>query len=163
MLCGWLAAPHVLPWWEEDPSPAAVEAKYGPSVDGDDPTELFVVEQDGAPVGFIQRYRLADNPEWVESLKVAGTPDDAAGCDYVIGSPELIGQGLGPQLISQFVADIWVRYPEVPAIVIDVDQLNRRSWRALEKVGFERVFSGDIESEPPDSGPAHVYLLRRPG
>jgi hypothetical protein len=29
---------------------------------GTDLTEAFVVELDGRPVGFIQRYRLADNP-----------------------------------------------------------------------------------------------------
>lgn len=169
LLCRWLAEPHVLLWWEQDPSPEAVEAKYGPSLDGQDPTEHFVVECDGDDVGFIQRYRIARYPEWVEALKVAGTPPDAAGCDYLIGSADLIGRGLGPQVIGTFVAEMWDRYPEVPAVVIDVDARNQRSWRALEKVGFERVYTGMIEDDEPGlvdtgrpDGPAHVYLLPRP-
>lgn len=42
MLSGWLAAPHVHQWSKQDPDPAAVEAKFGPEVDGAEPTELFV-------------------------------------------------------------------------------------------------------------------------
>ncbi len=163
LLGRWLAADHVEPWWQEDPSPAAVEARYGPAVDGREPTDLRIVEVDGEPIGFIQRYRLVDDPDWQESLRVAGTPEDAAGCDYLIGDPGRLGAGLGPRLIDAFVAELWDRYPEVPAVVVDVDPRNRRSWRALEKVGFERVYEGHLESEDPaDCGPTYVYLLRRP-
>ncbi len=163
LLGDWLGRPHVQRWWQEDPSPAGVEARYGPSIDGDDPGEHFVVVRDGRPVGMIQRYRLADEPRWQEALRVAGTPPDAAGVDYLIGDEALIGHGLGPEVIARFVADTWLRYPEVPAVVVDVAQGNRRSWRALEKVGFERVYAGMVESDDPtDDEPAYVYLLARP-
>jgi hypothetical protein len=43
-----------------------------------------------------------------------------------------------------------------------VQQANHRSWRALEKAGYDRVFTGMIESEDPsDSGPSYVYLRSR--
>ena len=34
---------------------------------------------------------------------------------------------------------------------------------ALERLGFERVWEGDLEAEDPaDAGPAVVYVLSRP-
>ncbi len=62
-----------------------------------------------------------------------------------------------------FAADTWRRYPDVLALVVDVDPANRRSWRALERLGFERVWEGDLEAEDPvAAGPAVVYVLARP-
>jgi aminoglycoside 6'-N-acetyltransferase len=162
LLSRWLASPHVATWWREESDAAAVEARYGPVVDGSDRTECFIVEDDGQPIGFIQRYLLADNPDWRRSLSVAGTPDEAAGMDYFIGEVTLMGKGLGPKIIDRFVAETWSRYPDITAIVVDVASPNRRSWRALEKAGFERVWTGELESDhPSDEGPVHIYAAVR--
>jgi aminoglycoside 6'-N-acetyltransferase len=159
----WLAAPHVAPWWQEDASQNAIEARYGPFVDGDEPGEVFIVEWRGEPVGLIQRYRFADEPEWRAVMSVAGTPVDAAGVDYLIGNADLIGHGLGPAVISSFVAETWVSYPDVSAVVANVSAGNRRSWRALEKCGFRRVWTGELNSDDPgDAGINFVYVLCRP-
>jgi aminoglycoside 6'-N-acetyltransferase len=158
-----MAAPHVQTWWREDADPTAIEARYGPAVDGADPTECFIVERHGEPVGFVQRYRLEDNPDWQRSLAVAGTPDDGAGIDYFIGAVTDIGVGLGPEIIGLVVSDCWTRYPDITAVVVSVAAENRRSWRALEKAGFHRVWSGELISEDPsDAGNSHVYLCHRP-
>lgn len=162
-LGGWLLQPHVQRWWHDGASPAEVEARYGPSIDGRDLSEHFVVEIEHRPVGMIQRYRLSDEPEWRAAVAATGTPADGAGIDYLIGEADLIGRGLGPQILAAFVTDTWSRYPEVPAIVVDVSQENRRSWRALEKVGFVRIYTGLIEAgEPDDDEPAFLYSLLRP-
>jgi aminoglycoside 6'-N-acetyltransferase len=150
-------------WWQEGFDTQAIEERYGPVVDGRDPTECFIVQRDGCPFGFIQRYRLIDNPDWMTSLAVAGTPDDAAGIDFFIGVETLIGAGLGPEMIKGFVGATWLRYPQIGAIVVNVSPQNRRSWRALEKAGFERAWSGPLVSDDPsDSGPSHVYVCHRP-
>ncbi len=163
MLAIGLAAPHVDEWWGEDADLGALEARYGPGIDGDDPTECFIVERDGVPFGFVQRYRLADEPGWVESLWPTGAPLDGAGIDYLIADPGQLGRGHGTAMLAEFVGDTWQRYPDVPALVVDVDPANRRSWRALERLGFERVWEGDLEAEDPaDAGPAVVYVLARP-
>ncbi|HEY7948914.1 MAG TPA: GNAT family N-acetyltransferase [Acidimicrobiales bacterium] len=162
LLSQWMAAPHVQPWWREEFDPASVEARYGPSVDGADPTECFVVALDDRPIGFVQRYLLRDNPHWQRALVVTGTPPDGAGIDYLIGAEDLVGRGLGPEIIGRFVDDTWARYGDITAIVVDVAVENRRSWRALEKAGFVRVWSGLLDSDDPsDDGPNHVYLRRR--
>jgi len=162
LLSTWLAAPHVLRWWHQDADLAAVEKEYGPALKGEEPTELFVVELAGEAIGFVQRYRIADYPHWVDALSVAGTPSDAAGIDYLLGREELTGRGVGAEMIVQFSDDTLRRYPDVSAIVVDVDQENRWSWRALEKAGYRRVWSGRLDSDDPsDDGPAHVYVLVR--
>ncbi len=161
LLSRWLAQPHVERWWREDPAPGAVEARYGPSVDGTDPAEVFVVEQDGQPIGMMQRCKLGDEPEWRRVLAVA-YEGEAAGIDYLIGDEALLGRGLGVEMIERFVEDTWSRYPDVPAVVVDVQQDNRRSWRALEKAGFERIWSGTLDSDDPaDEGPSYVYVRYR--
>jgi aminoglycoside 6'-N-acetyltransferase len=163
LLSAWLEAPHVRRWWPEDSDLASLAARYGPVLAGTDPTEVCVIELGGEPIGLIQRYRFADNPDWVAALAAAGTPANAAGIDYLIGRGELTGRGLGSAAIAGFVAETWERYPEVAAVVVDVQVANRRSWRALERVGFRRVWTGTLDSDDPsDAGRNHVYLLARP-
>jgi RimJ/RimL family protein N-acetyltransferase len=163
LLSEWLSTPHVRTWWREESAPETIEARYGPVVDGTDPTECFIVERGGGPIGFIQRYLLGDNPGWQKCLGVAGTPSEGAGIDYFIGTAALIGIGVGPEIIDAFVGDTWTRYPGIEAIVVNVSPDNRRSWRALEKAGFLRVWSGTLASEDPsDEGLSHVYVRHRP-
>jgi aminoglycoside 6'-N-acetyltransferase len=163
LLSRWLAAPHVQRWWRESCDADAVDAAYGPAIDGADPTELLIAELDGRPIGMLQRYRLADNPEYERALEPAGVPSSAAGLDYLIGDPDLTGRGLGPLMIAAGSAGAWSAYPEITAIVVTVHLDNRRSWRALEKAGYRRRWSGVIESgDPSDEGPSHVYVLDRP-
>jgi aminoglycoside 6'-N-acetyltransferase len=162
-LSRWLEAPHVKRWWREVGDVDAVEAAYGPAIDGADPTELLVAELDGRPIGMLQRYRLADNPDYERALEPAGAPRPAAGIDYLIGEPGLTGRGLGPLLIAEGSTGTWAVYPEVVAIVVTVQIDNRSSWRALEKAGYRRTWSGLVESgDPSDDGPSHVYVLDRP-
>jgi aminoglycoside 6'-N-acetyltransferase len=128
-------------------------------VDGDDPTETFIVELDGRAVGFVQRYLLDDYPQWSTALGV----ERAAGIDYLIGVAELTGVGLGPVVVDAFTTSTFERYAEIDHVAVAVQQANRRSWRALEKAGYERVFAGEIDSDDPsDAGPSYTYVRRRP-
>jgi aminoglycoside 6'-N-acetyltransferase len=162
-LGSWLAAPHVERWWREPHDPASLEARYGPAIDGPDQTALFVVLLDGEEIGFAQSYRIAADPEWAAVIAAAGGPIAAAGMDYLLGRPELLGRGLGPRLLVQLAEAALAEYPEVGWVVVDVAQANRRSWRALEKAGFHRTFAGTLSSaDPSDQGPAYLYLLARP-
>ena len=133
-------------WWRESGDADAVEAAYGPAIDGPDPTELLIAELDDQPIGMLQRYRLADNADYERALEPAGTPRPAAGLDYLIGVPELTGRGLGPSIITEGSTGAWTAYAEIVAIVVTVQIENRRSWRALEKAGYRRTWSGLVGS-----------------
>jgi aminoglycoside 6'-N-acetyltransferase len=158
VLAKWLALPHVAPWWPDEPSVDALEATYGPTIDGDDPTEGFMIELEGRPVGFVQRYLLDDYPAWCAALGI----EHAAGIDYLIGVVELTGVGLGPVIVDTFTALTFTRYPDIDRMAVAVQQANHRSWRALEKAGYDRVFEGMIDSDDPsDAGPSYVYVRNR--
>ena len=136
----------------------SVEAKYGPRVGGEGGAQVFIIELDGRPVGMIQRYRLSDHPEWEAAI---GIPD-AAGIDYLLGESDIVGRQIGSTAIRQFVPTVFDAYPDLDVVVAAPQQANVGSWRALEKAGFTRHWSGVLDSdEPEDEGPAHVYVVRR--
>jgi aminoglycoside 6'-N-acetyltransferase len=66
-------------------------------------------------------------------------------------------------VINRFVRETWTRYPDIAAVVVNISEDNRRSWRALEKAGFRRAWSGALVSDDPsDEGINYVYVLNRP-
>jgi len=160
LLRRWLTAPHVAAWWGAPPADGeATAAKYGPLIDGDDPTEMFVVVVDRRPAGVIQRYRIDDEAEWRAALAPAVDASGMAGIDYLIGELDLVGRVVGPAMISTFLASTFERYPDCRAVVVDVDPENRASWRALEKAGFRRIYDGDLFD--PEEGVTARTLVHR--
>jgi aminoglycoside 6'-N-acetyltransferase len=156
----WLGRPHVLKWWEHDPSPEAVEADFGAGVDRTDPVDYFVVWLDERPIGFIQRHVMRHNPHWLAALQVVEAPPDAIGIDYFIGEVDLVGRGIGTALIGAFIEDTRADCPDASMILVDIDPANPASWRALEKNGFEHIWTGelDVEGEEPE-GVIKMYQL----
>jgi len=136
LLAQWLREPHVARWWREPFDLPALEAKYGPCIDGVEPTHLVLIEVDEAPVGFIQWYRWSDYPEHAQKLGVGLA---SAGFDLLIGKPEMIGIGIGPAAISKFVAEIIFIDPAIDAVVSDPEEANVQSLRAFAKAGFRVV------------------------
>jgi aminoglycoside 6'-N-acetyltransferase len=164
-LSGWLSEPEVRRWWREDPAVETLEVRYGPGIDGTDPTEVFVIEVDGVPSGIIQRYRTADDPAWERAISQA-VPDvtrsPTAGVDYLLGRPDVRGRGIGTAVIDAFGAAVFDELPDVTAIVVSVQQDNRASWRALERAGYRRVWAGRLDTaDPSDDGPAYVFVRER--
>lgn len=167
MLSAWLARPHVRRWWHHEPSAEAVERDFGPGVDGIDPTEYLLVLEGERPIGMLQRYRIGDDDDALDTLArtglITGPVADVMGIDYLIGEEGCIGRGLGTEMIRLAVADTWRGFPAAAAIIVDVDQGNRRSWRALERAGFRRVWSGELPSEHTrDDSPVFLYRTWRP-
>ncbi len=159
LLAEWLALPHVRAWWlDPDPTLAAVEEHYGPAVDGADPTRVYLIELDGEPIGLIQCYLHADEPEWDEAVGVPG----AAGIDYLIGPVRHRGRGVGSAAIRAFGALVLDWYPQAAGVVAVPLAANRASCRALEKAGFRHLESREIATDDPsDAGVNAIYLLPR--
>lgn len=162
MLFEWLRQPHVAEWWRDvPPDLVAVEEEYGACIDGEDPTELFVVVYEGRDIGMAQRYLLEDEPAWSRALENSVIIADAAGMDYLIGEPDVVGRGVGTAMATAFAAGIFDWRP-VARIVVNVDQANVASWRMLEKAGIRRSWAGELDSpDPSDDGPQYLYVLRR--
>ena len=163
LLGRWLAEPLVARWWAHDPSAEAVEADFGPVLDGADPTEIELACAQDRPFGLLQRYTFADNPAYVAQLEpVFPPPEGALSIDYLIGEPDVRGGGAGAAMLAAFAAESWAAYPDADAVLVPVAAGNVASWRALEKAGFTRVAEGPLTPDNPVDPPDHVvYRIRR--
>jgi aminoglycoside 6'-N-acetyltransferase len=144
LLREWLSAPHVDAWWHEPLDLASVEAKYGPRVDGAEPTHVFVIEHDGRPIGWIEWYLWSDYPAHALQLGVELT---SAGIDLAIGEAAMTGLGLGPIAISEFLTRVVFENPNVTAVITDPEEGNVRSLRAFEKAGFAMAYTVQLTGE----------------
>lgn len=133
LLTDWLAKPHVVRWWREPLDLAGVEAKYGPRVDGVEPTRMFIIEHEEKSIGWIQWYRWADYPKHAALL---GAAADTAGVDLSLGEEALLGRGIGSVAIGRFIDEHIFADPAIRAVISDPEEQNRRSVRAFEKAGF---------------------------
>lgn len=133
LLQKWLSSPHVAAWWGDPPDIAAVNEKYGPRIDGAQPTHVFVIEYQGRPVGWIQWYLWCDYPE--HSLQLDAEPL-SAGIDLAIGELAMMGLGLGPAAIREFLRQIVFAEKRIESVITDPAEANVRSLRAFEKAGF---------------------------
>ena len=168
LLGRWLAAPHVHRWWHHQTDEAAVERDFGPALRDEEPGEdlMVLLESDGRtrPVGLVQRCRWHDYPEYVDEIAPSvDIPVGATTIDYLIGPVELTGHGLGPRIIAAAVAENWRRYPESTCVIVPVHADNQASWRVLEKAGFRRIGTADLEPDNPADDRRHVvYRYDRP-
>lgn len=135
-LLRWFQAPHAAEWFADQPGDlAALERKFGPRIDGRARTSVEIVEIDGVPCGYAQRYRVRDYPEYA----AAAGDDEAVGVDYIIGAPEFVGRGIGARMIWQYLRDVVLpAFPNAPRVLASPDVRNGRSIRTLEKAGFRR-------------------------
>jgi aminoglycoside 6'-N-acetyltransferase len=134
LLHEWLQGPHVRRWWGERRSYEDVVAHYMPAIEGREPTDHFLVLADGRPVGMVQTYLVSDYPEHAELM---GISDSAtAGVDILVGEEELIGQGLGTEILRRFVSEVVFARRATKSCIADPDVTNVASVRAFEKAGF---------------------------
>lgn len=164
LLRRWLEVPHVKRWWDHDSSPEGVEADFGPSIDGEDPAELFVASSRGRPAGFIQRYRYGDNPGYLDEVsRWTDTPPAALSIDYFIGEPAMLRRGVGAAMIRACTASTWRDYPDAPCIIVPVHATNTASWKVLERAGYRFVAEADMAPDNPVDSRAHrIYRIDRP-
>lgn len=157
LLQDWLARPHVHRFWYHDFSPEGVEKSFGPGTRGEEAGEDLIVSVDGIPTAIVQRSRIEDYPEeFAPMAAIVEVPPESLTIDYLVADPEQTGRGIGTAIIRAIVADTWSAYPLAPAIIVPVVASNVGSWRALEKAGFHRVGTGDLEAENPIDSPLHV-------
>jgi aminoglycoside 6'-N-acetyltransferase len=157
LLCRWLAEPQVARWWNDPATPEAVEAQYGPSVDGVDPTAVYLGVHEGRPFGLVQVYAFADEPESTAELStICAVPPGALGIDYLIGEPAARGRGLGTAMIAAAVARGFADHPAASHVLVPVARGNEASWRALRRAGATWYAEGELTPDNPVDPPDHV-------
>lgn len=142
-------------WWDDRPGkPYPDLSDYRAAIHGQDPTENFVIRADGRPVGFIETYRIDDDPEYAAALDL-GEP--AAGVDVYLGEPDMLHRGNGPELLRVFLREIvFERYGDL--CVIGPSNVNVSAIRAYEKVGFRHFKNVFISGE---RDPEYLMRLRK--
>ncbi|MBS0236490.1 MAG: acetyltransferase [Proteobacteria bacterium] len=147
LLLKWLEASHVKAWWDQDVqwTEALVREKFGDYIEGVKPLHVgdttitkpmyaFVIEVDGAPVGYIQYYDVHDFPR-EDNVSTAELPKSCAGLDLYIGEAQYIGRGIGSQALALFTQRHVLQ--QFNHIFVDPDTANTRAIRAYQKAGFE--------------------------
>lgn len=117
-----LDTPGVVEWW-----PNETHEKVATKVAGNDPGEAvpFVVELDGAAIGFIQYYE-EDDPDYLH-----------AGIDIAMATDHQ-DQGLGTDALRALARHLFEERGH-HRLIIDPAAHNARAIRAYEKVGFKPV------------------------
>jgi hypothetical protein len=113
-------------------------------VDGAEQTHVFLVEQDGWPIGWIQWYLWDDFKSHARQL---GAELNTAGMDLAIGEVKMTGLGLDPIIIREFVRRFILAISNARAVIADPEQSNLRSLRAFDKAGFKMVGVVQLEGE----------------
>jgi aminoglycoside 6'-N-acetyltransferase len=110
LMVDWLNRPHLRRFYQPEPISAdAVAAKYAPRIRGEVPTLSSLALLDGAPLGYLQCYRLDDWPDWAATIGV----EHGVAIDLFIGEPALIGSGLGRRMLAGYVEGVaFVRFPD---------------------------------------------------
>lgn len=151
-LHGWLHQPHVRQWWGEPPTLAAVEAKYLPRIRGESATQSFLILYGNGPIGYIQKYRIRNYPEYAAVIQVG---EQDAGLDLFIGEPDYLGRGVGSEAVRRFLRQVVFADPEVEGCVLGPAVGNLPAIRCYQKAGFRPLKTVQVPGEPEPE-----FLLR---
>jgi len=164
LLCRWLAEPLVARWWAHESTPEAVERDFGPSLDGEDVSALYVGEVAGEPVGLVQvPDRGLSGVRREELAPVCPVPAGALSIDYLVGEPTARGRGIGAGLIAAAVARGFADHPSADDVLVPVALGNVASWRALQRAGATWYGAGEMEPDNPVDPRDHlVHRFTRP-
>lgn len=136
LLVRWRGEPHVLKWFprafaDTDEARQLLRER----LHGESPVRMWLAGLDGRPVGFLQSFPVAADPDLVVRVHDA----EAVCFDFFIGDPALTGRGLGSSMIAEFCRRVLlVQYPAAPRFVALPDARNHRSIAALRAAGFEQ-------------------------
>ena len=152
LLHQWITRPHVAEWWGKPASPAEIQEEYGPLVGGQSTARPYIVQNDGAPIGFIQSYvAMGSGDGWWPDEQDPGV----RGIDQFLAHADQLGRGLGTAMVRAFVQQLFSD-PAVTRIQTDPSPKNRRAIRCYEKAGFHTV----ANVQTPD-GPALLMICDR--
>ena len=138
LMARWLGDERVLAFYEGRDKPFSLERvieNYSPRVLRLEGVTPCIVEQHGAPLGYIQYYPI-DAQTAAEYDLPPG--DSAYGLDLFIGDPSAWNRGLGSRVVS-LMCDYLFDTLSARLLTIDPEAWNVRAIRCYEKCGFHKV------------------------
>lgn len=156
LLYRWLGDADVNRWYSEgEHSLENYRSKFAP----EPTTRKYIIEIEGVPAGYLQAYRLSDEPEYAAQL---GLEHDAVSIDLFLG--ERRGEGWGSVVLR--VALEQVVFGEMSAMYacINPDPENIRAVRSYQKAGFRGDRVVWVQDDAPENtGYERIMLLSRKG
>jgi len=144
-LLGWLCRPHVARWWGDPQQHLEHSAQRAPE------THALIVAA-GTPVGYLC-WQTPPQHE-LEAAGLSDLPEDLVDIDILIGEPEFVGQGVGPQALILLLARLREN-PLVSFVGLGTSVSNVRAIRAYEKAGFRFL----REFQDPEFGPCRYMVV----
>lgn len=155
----WFNLPHVqkfysLRQWTEK----QVLEKFTPYISGNKPVLGFIISINEQAIAYIQQYKISDYP-WPNQNLPQEIIDHAAGIDLFIGNTELIGKGVGKQIISKFLEQkIW---PQFQYCLVDPDIKNIAAIKCYQKLNFNSYIIINSENELNQAIKLNLMILKK--
>lgn len=130
LLKKWLQEPHVKEFWQETDDDDKLKSKFIEELPKRS-VDSFVIYYNHEPIGYIQSYKAdkVGNGWWPNA------DPTTYGIDLFIGEYEMLGKGIGTQVIKNFINKLREN-PNVKSIIIDPEPNNLRMIHICEKLGF---------------------------
>lgn len=152
----WLCNPRVYRWYGGmAPLFAEVAAKYAPRIVADSPIHLYLILHHTAPIGYIQSYMVADDPEYAA---LVGDSRGAAALDVLIGEDARALRGVGAASVRAFLREVIFADPGPSHCSIDPHPENLIAIRAYTRAGFRPLRRLD---PPPPAEPCLLMWIER--
>ena len=135
LLTRWLMEPHVRRFYQREPiTLAEVEAEYGPTIRGEEPSLSHIAASAGAPFGYIQCYANMAYPDYAETIGV----DHGISVDLYVGEPACVGRGFGRAMLAGYLAQVaFAAYPDEDLAYIAHEPDNLAALACSRAVGFK--------------------------
>lgn len=156
LMLEWLDDPEVNRWYQEgDHSLENYRQRFAPEAT----THKFIILIDDHPVGYLQVYRLSDEPEYADQL---GLDHDAVSIDLFIGDKDFRGKGWGSDVLRVALDRIVFGQMRADYACINPDPTNLRAVRSYERTGFRGDRVVWVQDEAPENtGHERIMLLSR--
>src|SRR5699024_9697929 len=151
----WLDDPDVRRWYDEgEHSLENYRQQFAPEATN----HKFIILIDHHPVGYLQAYRVSDEPDYAAQL---GLEHDAVSLDLFIGEQDYRG-GWGSLVLRSALEQIVFDEMEAEYACCNPDPENVRAVRAYQKAGFHGDRVVWIEDDSPgNTGYERIMLMSR--
>jgi len=139
----WITYPHVIQGWGDS-------KETWESINQHSPTKSAMINVGVAPVGYLC-WQVPTKLELSEA-GLDDLPGDLVDIDIMVGEPNFLGQGIGPQALMLLLSQLSAEGVKIVGLATTVS--NERALRAYEKVGFTRYRRFN------ENGIDHYYLTK---